>query len=459
MYSIFKVKYNWGYYFLALIAIRILWIDITWYSFFAFALTLNQFILLFNSIGAVIPIRYLAGLLMCIQMLLGPAFAYNGLDTYQYETYKMKIPEWQYFQYVLPATLAFIFGLHFTARKLKGEVLNQAAIMRFVDRSGNLPYIFIGVGFVATLISSFFGSAFNFIFVLLSNFKFIGLFMLLLGSRKIKILPIAVVMGSVIIEALRIAMFHDLLIWIIMTGALLGIKFKVKFPLKLAVTFGFVILAITIQLLKKDYRENVGTKGEGLGTLESVYIEQSTDKPFFSFEKLAESNVRINQGYIITNIMQNVPEKIPFENGKELALILEAAFMPRILAPNKLNAGDRTIFMKYTGMLLQQGTSMGLSSVGDAYVNFGVVGGIIMMFFFGWLFSAVLNGFHTNSKYYPVLLLFTPLIFYYPIRPDCELQTSLGHLVKSIVLIWVIVRVWNKSFFSRPFFFKPVVQS
>ncbi len=104
------------------------------------------------------------------------------------------------------------------------------------------------------------------------------------------------------------------------------------------------------------------------------------------------------------------------------------------------------IFMKYSGMRIQAGTSMALSSLGDAYINFGVMGGIAMMFFLGLLFSQVLNGFHKNSYTYPVLLLFTTLVFYYPIRPDCELQTSLGHLFKSIFLLFVIFQIWKHQF-------------
>src|SRR5690606_5148402 len=127
----------------------------------------------------------------------------------------------------------------------------------------------------------------------------------------------------------------------------------------------------------------------------------------FSFESLAKSNIRINQGFIVTNIMHNIPETMPFEEGKQLMLIIKSAFLPRVLAPDKLNAGDRLFFMKYSGMALQQGTSMGLSSMGDFYVNFGVFGGVICMFILGLIFSTVLNGFHNFSKVYPFILLFT----------------------------------------------------
>jgi hypothetical protein len=56
-----------------------------------------------------------------------------------------------------------------------------------------------------------------------------------------------------------------------------------------------------------------------------------------------------------------------------------------------------------------------------------------------------LKGFYKFSKAFPFLLLFTPLVFYYPMRPDCELQTSLGHLVKSCFLIYMMLLFWKKD--------------
>ena len=102
--------------------------------------------------------------------------------------------------------------------------------------------------------------------------------------------------------------------------------------------------------------------------------------------------------------------------------------------------------MKWSGMIIGRGASMGLSSVGDAYVNFGIWGGIVFMFLYGLLFNKVLHFFQTKSLTFPVLMVFTPLVFYYPIRADGELHTLLGHLVKSCFLIFVIIQFW-KSYF------------
>ncbi|MGN6266140.1 MAG: hypothetical protein ACTHM5_10735 [Ginsengibacter sp.] len=449
MKSLFNVQFNWGFYLLALIFIRLVFYDISWFSFIALAITLHQFLLLFYSVGYIIPIRYLAGAFMCLQMLLGPTLAFNGLDAYQTNpVYRMKIPEAEYFSYVIPAVIAFIFGLHSVAGKLRGEILNRQEVETFIDKSGDLPYYFVGIGFLASFVAGFFGAQLGFVFYLLSGFKFIGAFMIILGTRKVKSWILVLVFGSIILSTLQRAMFHDLLTWLIMLGAVLAIKYKPSVLFKTIGAASFILLAVIIQQVKGDYRKAAwGGAGGGAGwdSFENAIDEKQEEGGLFGKAALARSNLRINQGFIVTNIMNNIPAREPFSNGAEMWQIIEAAFLPRILAPNKLNAGDRTVFMKYSGMAIRQGTSMALSSVGDAYINFGIFGGCIFMFIWGWAFCVVLNGFDKYSKFYPFLLLFTPLVFYYPIRPDCELQTSMGHLVKSCALIYFMILFWKKD--------------
>jgi hypothetical protein len=267
--TLFNVKFNWSVYLLSMIAIKILWPEMSWWSFFALAISIQQFLLLFFSIGAVIPIRYIAGTFMCLQMLLGPTFAYNGLDKYQFADYIMKIPEADYFAYAIPAVLMFILGLHITAGKLKGEIINEFEIRRFIDDSGQLPYIFIGIGFLAGFMSGSMGSELAFVFVLLGGFKFIGLFMLLLGSKQLKLWVMLLVFSSIIATSLSQAMFHDLLTWLIMLGAVLAIKFKPGVTLKTIATIGFILTAVVIQQLKADYRQTLKSQGGNLSSLDS----------------------------------------------------------------------------------------------------------------------------------------------------------------------------------------------
>ena len=435
---------DWGVYFIIAIIIRVSFFQMSWVSYLAILIAMHQFFLFFYALGYAIPVRFLAGAFMCMQMLLGPAMAYSGLDAFQRPESQMQIPESDYFLYAIPAVLTFIIGLHISAGKLKGEFINQQKIRQYVQENETLPYYFVAFGFVASFISPYFGSQLGFVFFLFSNFKFIGAFLIILGNRNPKPLYLFIVFGSIIASSLQQAMFHDLITWLIFLGAVFAVKYKPSVNVKAAFAIGFALLALVIQQVKGDYRQATwkGSEGAGLSTFVQTY-DQSESKGRFSLKSIAESNIRINQGFIVTHIMKTVPDKVPYQDGDEMLKIIESAVLPRILAPNKLNAGDRTIFMKYTGLFLMPGTSMGLSTMGDAYVNFGIFGGILFMFFFGLLFSEVLNAFYKRSFEYPVLLLFIPMVFYYPIRPDCELQTILGHLFKSCFLIFVMLHVWK----------------
>lgn len=448
MKSLFPDKFNWSAYFLLCLFIRIVYFNISWFSFTAAICSLYVIILLFDSIGTIIPTRHLLSAFMCVQFFVGPLFAYNGLDEFQYFMYKMRIPESEYFTYAIPAVLLFIIGLHIKAGNNDGEIINENEIQKFVINNKSIPPLFIVVGFISSIVSSYFSSDFAFVFYLLGGLKFIGLFLFILGYQTLNVWATILVIGSIISSSFGSGMFHDLLTWLIYTISIFAVKYRFNFRVKL-VGFGvFVVIVAILQILKGSFRQTTNIQGKqgNIETFAELYQKENEEKGVLSFINLAKSNVRINQGFIITNIMTNVPDKVDYAKGEELYEIIEAAILPRILAPNKLNAGDRRIFVKYSGIPLTEGTSMGLSSVGDAYINFGIMGGAVFMFFLGLLFSNVLNYFKKYSFTYPSLILFVPLVFYYPIRPDCELQTILGHLVKSCFLVFMIIQIWKPTF-------------
>ncbi len=463
-----KIKFNWIFYIGLALIIRVLFPNISLYSYLAILISLHQILNLFNSFGVIIPIRYIFGTFMCLQMFIGPVFQYNGLDKFVFSFYSMKVPEDVYFSYVIPAVICFIVGLHIRAEKFNGELLDENRIKEFSEKNPDQALIFIGVGFFASIFSTIIPTDFStteavgqrggggwifFILYLIGCLKYIGAFLLILGKSKMKTITIVVVYGSIIATSLGTGMFHDLLTWIIMLAAIIAIRYKPSIYIKIIFAFCFIILAFVIQIVKDNYRTAIWQSGgnSGLATFAQAAEQSESSNDVFDIKSLALSNVRINQGFIITNIMKTVPEQVPFANGEELGQILEAAFLPRVLAPDKLEAGDQKIFNQYTGLGITKAT-MGLSSVGDAYINFGIIGGSVFMFFLGLLYNEILKGFYRYSKNFPILLLFTPLVFYFPIRPDSELQTNLGHVIKSTFLILIIFTVWKSNLqlqFSR----------
>ena len=445
--SLFKVRANWFTLIGFAILLLLLFPGLTLLTFIALTVTMFQFVLLFYSFGYVIPVRYLAGALMCIQMLVGPSMAYMGLDQYQYFKYKMQVSEYEYFSYAIPAVCAFIVGLNFNSQ-LKGEFLEIDAIKDYVPKHPRMIYIFIIGGFLSSVVSSFFGAEFGFIFYLLGSFKYIGIFLMVIGNLKLKPLPIIIVFGSAVVSSLGSTMFHDLITWLIFFLAVIAIKYKPSVPVKTAVASVFVMLVLIIQLTKGAYREatSYNSQDRNLDKFGEVLKTQEKSGTLFSTESLAHSSVRINQGFIVTHILNHIPREEPFANGEELVRILEAAFLPRFLAPNKLKAGDNSLVLKYSGIQLHEDTSMSLSSLGDGYINFGVAGGCIFMMVLGGFFNFILSMFGKLGKTYPIAVLFTPLAFYFPIRPDTALQTGLGHLVKASFLLYFILVIWKHQF-------------
>ena len=366
--TLFNVKINWVVYILGLVAIQLIIPNISFWSFLALAIAWHQCMLLFYAYGYVIPVRYWAGAMMCLQMLIGPAFAYSGLDKYMYFKYRMQVPEPTYFAYAIPAIILFILGLH-SSGKLNGERIEEQAVKDYVKGNPQIPYIFIAIGFLSSMISGFFGAALANVFYILDGFKFVGLFMLLLGGGRLKLLPMVLVIGSIVVSSLKAAMFHDLLTWVVFVLAVLAIKYKPKLSTKVFFAIGMVTLVIIIQQIKSVYRES-SVSERGADQFEETFRTINRDGGVFDGSKLAESNVRINQGFIVTNAMRHVPAVEPYAGGAELYKILEAAFMPRILAPDKLKAGDNSLVYKYTGLVIRRGTSMRISALGDFYVTF-----------------------------------------------------------------------------------------
>lgn len=448
--SLTNVKFNW--YILAAVAVIILVINpgISPWCFAALLIGFHQFMLIFFAFNYIIPVRYIAGAFMSLQMLLGPSFAYLGLDSAQYFKYRMQVSEVEYFSYALPATICFILGLHIYS-KLKGEMVNQQAVKDYVAQNPTLAYLFIVIGVFNSIAADFFGPGLGFVLYLIGSFKFAGAFLLIIGSPKLKPLPLTLVFGSIILSTLQKAMFHDLVTWLIFILAVFAIRYKPKEIVKLAFAIGLLAGIIVIQQLKSSYRTATIQQGKAgdLEAFDDAFDDMQSSGGFFEKANLAKQNVRINQGFILTNVMRNVPNRVTFAHGEELYKILEAAFLPRLLAPNKLEAGDRTLIFKYAAINLRKGTSMSLGSMSDAYINYAKTGGCIFMFVLGLAFNLTLMWFHKMGKKFPIIILFVPMVFYFPIRPDTALQTGLGHLVKGTFLVWLVFTYWAHIFETR----------
>ncbi|MFY8166653.1 MAG: hypothetical protein ACOVJ8_08685 [Sediminibacterium sp.] len=446
----YKNKLN---YFFACIA------SISFYSFFnyevlsAVAIGIFTYWLssLFIRVNYSLPIKELFLTMYALQFLFGPALAYNGLDEYTNETFRMKVNSEEYFSFIIPVYMAFAIGFNVYCKKYSLKISRQN-INQWVVQNPKTPYIFIGIGFLASLISSILPSSLAFVFYLLGSFKYIGLFVLLLSFQTLKLKLMLVIYGLILISSFQGGMFHDLLTWIIVLCLILAYRYKPSWQYKVAGILGFVLFAIFIQSIKQGLRAQTwfGNKEASLLLVEDVTADvNKTNSGFLTMDNLGPNFVRINQGWVLASAMDHVPYKIGHTHGELLGKYLYSSIIPRFIDDTKLNAGSQEVFNRYSGHRIEKGTAIGLGLFTDSYVEFGDFGAVFYVFLFGLLYGYVLNQFKQKSSRYPVLIMFVMLVFIYPIRPDCETQTALGHLLKSIMLITIVFSAFKKHFLLK----------
>ena len=172
---------------------------------------------------------------------------------------------------------------------------------------------------------------------------------------------------------------------------------RVRIPLFAGLVSG-VLLATAWQSIKGDYRKalNAGTAtqtvsidiNERLNSLEDLAGLLDADKWADGFVGMCS---RVSYNDILAQVLDYVPSAHTYENGALWQEAINVVLTPRVLfadKPNLLSDSERT--KRYTGQSYasdQEGTSISMGYVADSYVDFGVLGVLVITFALGVLYS------------------------------------------------------------------------
>jgi hypothetical protein len=165
----------------------------------------------------------------------------------------------------------------------------------------------------------------------------------------------------------------------------------------------------------------------------------------FQKQKLFYSAVRMNQGWLIGMTMDRVPRRFEYAYGETIAISVAAAFVPRILWPDKPEAGGKYNLKRFWGYNIV-GFSMNIGPIGEAYANFGVTGGIIFMFFYGLFFNAILTYLLKWSEKRSSILCWIPFLFFYAVVVETDILTTVGSIVTSLIFMVLFIRIFKATF-------------
>lgn len=383
-------------------------------------------------------IRHIFVLFYALQYALGStlSYAFNTSDTY-----RMVMSQNEYFSYSFPAILFLSLGLFYKTKKSNEDKVfsNLFTTLQYTNINEKLLERIMYLSLFIDLLNIPFPQAFEFVKYIICSFKYAYVCFHIITKQKINIAILLIPVFFLIYKTLITAMFHDFLTWSIFWGLSICYKYKPKLRTVVLAGASFISIFILIQVSKSAYRDKAwglesGKQDFGIASF-SESVTSETKDGGLSLEKLSDNIVRINQGWILCRVIDFVPRYVDHEGLDLFNKYIEAAFLPRAFAPNKLTAGDKDLFNKYTGLKLTAATSMGIGLIGDAWISYGKIGGWVLLFIYGIFISLTLKYAENLIKKFPYVFFFLPVIYIYPIRPDCETQTSLGHLIKTLFII------------------------
>lgn len=372
-----------------------------------------------------LPMMQVAASLACLQWLVGPIWYYLG--EYNLKSMGMAVDAQTYFKLALPGTAAFAVGLLSIGRSI-----DQMNLLLRLDRSrffwiGSLLNIVAAAGDVGARVVP---DSLAFALLLVSQLRYVG-FLYLLFSPNHWAKPIAALsLLPLLNSTAESAMFHDLLLW---TGILFCYWFAMRrrsLVSKVAILVASSLLAFTIQGIKESYRSKVW-EGKEASMAEDVSRFWQYDIRMNREDILENAMTRMNQGWIVSCIQAFVPVIEPYAHGETVRDAVAAALLPRFVSENKAKAGGRVNFVRFTGIPLNETTSMNISLLGEGYANFGRTGAIIFLGTVGLGMAGIfLLAVRWTAKH-PLFLFWIPLIFYQGIKAETDLTEILNQIVKG----------------------------
>ena len=294
-----------------------------------------------SQLGKSLPILELMLFIAAAQWIIGPLIEYN-LPNLHYK-YFMYVDQQRYMSYVVPAFGAFAIAVYLGLGSSKTTFIGMEKLKRYKDYG--LTLLLVGIFF--DFIGSSLPPALAFFAFLLSNFKFVGAIILFFSEDKRLKQIFYIALLFLLYRSIQSTMFHDFILWTAFFYMFWALKYK---PSRQQILLTLVVGALsltTLQSIKSAYRLKIwdgysGSKIELFSSLiiDAVFLDDT------NADQLAgdENNIRLNQGWIISAILDEMPQRTDFLKGETITDALSAAVLPRFLNPNKTKAGGQDKF-------------------------------------------------------------------------------------------------------------------
>lgn len=430
------------------------------FSILSIALFAIVVMMLLDKLGKGIVLREIIALHTCFTCLVAPVLGYEVFTEQnplvRLWVKQMPVPETVYFKFVLPATAGFILALCWPLKSNKGSdqgVFLQSILSRAKECLQQRPQVGVVLVVIGTLmfwITFFLPPELFFAFLLFYFASFAGLlYIYYTPNFKFKIPILLLFSLFTLMNAISSGMFTVVAYMGLTIFSFFFLGRKTRMWKKLLWFISGAYLLIVLQSVKPVYRQFTWkeTYKESKSLLFwNLVTDKIVNPQMGNVDAFFPIYTRTNQGFNIALTMRRIPKVQDFDGGSRLFLSLVSAFVPRVLWPDKPEAGGKFNMLYYTGYRID-GWSTNVGPLGEAYASFGVQWGIVFMFILGlfirWCYARVFQ----LSRKIPLLIFWIPVLFY-QVTYSAETDTLqiVNSLLKSGLFIFVLYKFFPGAF-------------
>jgi hypothetical protein len=362
----------------------------------------------------------------------------------------MRVPEDDYYGFMIPANLALFFGVNLLTRKIKSEEFKArlALLKVYCKDKASLGIAFTAVGIISSTIDQYVPDALSFVFYLTSMLKYVGPLYIYFSDSPIRKRALAISIVFFLLGSVARGFFGEFMMYSVLAGILITLQYNIKFLPKLLVFLFGIFLVFILQSVKGTYRDItwMGKSREGLSVENSSHLEifgtlfyrRALDLRVFDEKNTFYTYTRFNQGYLVSRAMDYVPRVEDFAYGETIARTLGAVALPRFIWPDKPEAGGHENLARFLGLKKKLTYSMNIGPYGEAYGNFGPVWGVPFIFLYGVLLSYTMYFIYKKSLKRPTWILWTPLLFFYTLTVETDILSTLNSFFKAYIFAEIL---------------------
>lgn len=254
---------------------------------------------------------------------------------------------------------------------------------------------------------------------------------------------VMLVFGLQLVASLAGAIFHHMMLWAIFFVFVYWARYRPGRRF-LPVLIAGIIIVLIMQPVKTVFRTNPEGRARRTAVDRVVFfsslVTYYTLNPGRVFERdnLADTAMRLNQGWILNRVLLHVPEQEPHCGFEILTAQGLAVLVPRVLMPDKYTAGGHEYFERFTGHRLFL-ASMGMGFAGEFYAAFGKSGGLAATLIYGLLFGMAFGGVQRLSHRSVLWWCLAAMTFVVAVKAEDTVGNAMNWAARAALVLWGVM--------------------